>query len=224
VVDPTRPVHRPSPGSRRSRLLGPGAVLLLIDVQQGFDDPSWGRRNNPEADTNIAALREAFTDTGWPVVYVKHDSTDPASPLHPSHPGNQLKTYLAEIEPDLLVSKHVNSSFHGSPDMHSWLQARGATSIVVAGITTNHCCETTARVAGNLGYDVWFALDATHTFDRVGPLGYRATAHQLAAATAVNLHREFGRVVNTEHVLAAMRTEPNPGYFADEKRTPSTSV
>jgi nicotinamidase-related amidase len=223
VADPTRFAHRRRPGSRRSQLLGPGAVLLLIDVQQGFDDPLWGRRNNPDSDINIAMLREAFIDAGWPVVYVRHDSTDPASPLHPSRPGNQLKAYLAG-EPDLLISKHVNSSFHGSPDLHSWLQARDATSVVIAGITTNHCCETTARVAANLGYDVWFALDATHTFDRLGPLGYRATAHQLAAATAVNLHQEFGRVVNTEHILAAMRIDPNPGDFADEKRTPPTSV
>ena len=61
----------------------------------------------------------------------------------------------------------------------------------MCGITTNHCCETTARVAGNLGYDVWFALDATHTFDRIGPDGVALTADALARATATNLHGEF---------------------------------
>jgi len=211
VADPTRgPTHGHGPGRRRSRLLGPDTVLVLIDVQEGFDDPWWGRRNNPDADANIATLHEAFRELGWPIVYVQHDAEDPASPLHPSRPGNRLKAFL-HTEPDLLVRKQVNSSFHGNPDLHAWLQARAATDLVIAGITTNHCCETTARVAGNLGYSVWFALDATHTFDRTGPLGHRATATQLSAATAVNLHREFARVVNTEHVLAAMEAEHGTG-------------
>ena len=129
--------------------------------------------------------------------------------MHPSRPGNRLKPYL-DAEPALLVRKQVNSSFHGTPDLHAWLQARRASELVIAGITTHHCCETTARVAGNLGYSVWFALDATHTFDRTGPLGYRATANQLTATTAVNLHREFARVVNTEHVLVAMGADLGP--------------
>jgi nicotinamidase-related amidase len=51
------------------------------------------------------------------------------------------------------------------------LRARDIEPIVLAGITTNHCCEITARVRGNLGYDVSLALDATHTFDRTGPDG-----------------------------------------------------
>ena len=213
MADPTSaPVRGRGPSRRRPRLLGPGTVLLLIDVQQGFDDPWWGRRNNPDADANIATLHNTFREAGWPIVYVQHDAVEPGSPLHPSQPGHRLKTYL-DAKPALLVSKQVNSAFHGTPDLHAWLQARGATDLVIAGITTNHCCETTARVAGNLGYSVWFALDATHTFDRTGPLGYRATAAQLSAATAVNLHREFARVVNTEHVLAAMGPEARTGDF-----------
>ena len=63
---------------------------------------------------------------------------------------------------------------------------------MLCGITTNHCCETTARMAGNLGYDVRFVLDATHTFDR-GDL----TADQLAHATATNLNEEFATIVTT---------------------------
>jgi nicotinamidase-related amidase len=213
MADPTAgPVLGAGPSSRRSRLLGPDTVLVLVDVQRGFDDPWWGRRNNPAADANIAALHGAFREAGWPIVFVQHDSTDPDSPLHPSRAGNQLKPYL-DAEPALHVRKQVNSSFHGSPDLHGWLQGRGATDLVIAGITTNHCCETTARVAGNLGYSVWFALDATHTFDRTGPLGHHASAAQLSAATAVNLHEEFARVVNTERVLAAMGAEARTGDF-----------
>ena len=65
-------------------------------------------------------------------------------------------------------------------------------------------CETTARVAGNLGYAVTFVLDATHTFDRTGPDGTTLTAAELARATATNLHGEFATVVSTAEVLEAL--------------------
>ena len=175
-------------------------ALVVVDAQRGFDDPSWGRRDNPACDENIAALVGRWHATGRPVVHVRHDSTDPSSPLHPSSPGNRLKDYLRE-PPDLLVVKSVNSSFHGAPDLHAWLTAKGLTGIVVCGITTNHCCETTARVGGNLGHDVLFAIDATHTFDRTGPDGTVMTAAELARATATNLHGEFATVVGTADLL-----------------------
>ena len=175
-------------------------ALVVVDAQRGFDDPAWGERNNAGCDTNIAALVDAWSSAGRPLVYVRHDSTDPESPLHPDSPGNRLKEYLAP-EPDLLVTKSVNSSFHGTPDLHAWLNDRGVPGIVVCGITTNHCCETTARVGGNLGLDVLFAVDATHTFDRTGPDGAVVTADELARVTATNLHGEFATVVSTGELL-----------------------
>lgn len=175
-------------------------ALVVVDAQRGFDNPAWGERNNTECDRNIAALVQLWSSTGRPLVYVRHDSTDPASPLHPDSQGNRLKEYLG-AEPDLLVTKSVNSSFHGAPDLHAWLQDRGLPGIVVCGITTNHCCETTARVGGNLGHRVLFALDATHTFDRTGPDGEVVFADELARVTAANLHGEFATVVSTSELL-----------------------
>jgi len=99
------------------------------------------------------------------------------------------------------VTKTVHSSFHGTPDLHRWLAGSGIGRLVISGITTNHCCETTARVAGDLGYDVLFALDATHTFDRTGPEGNVVTADELARTTATNLDGEFAAVVSTERVV-----------------------
>ncbi len=176
------------------------AALVVVDVQQGFDEPSWGRRDNPACEANIAALIGRFREAGRPVVFVRHDSQSPDSPLAPDTPGNAFKDVL-EGEPDLLVTKTVNSSFHGTPDLQAWLDARGIRTVYVCGITTNHCCETTARVGGNLGYDVRFVLDATHTFDRTGPDGTTLTADELARATATNLHGEFATVVSTRDVV-----------------------
>jgi nicotinamidase-related amidase len=87
------------------------AAMVVVDAQVAFNDPWWGPRNNPAADRNIAALVEAFAATRRPLVFVHHDSTNPDSPLHPSHPGNQLKPYLTQ-SPDLEVRKSVNSSLH----------------------------------------------------------------------------------------------------------------
>ena len=102
------------------------------------------------------------------------------------------------MTPALEVTKRVHSSFYGTPDLHEWLTEQGIRQVVIAGIQTNRCCETTARMAGDLGYDVLFALDATYTFDE-GDL----TADQFAAATAHNIHGHFGRVVTTADLVAA---------------------
>lgn len=189
--------------SETPQRLHENAALVVVDAQAGFDDPWWGPRDNPDADRNIAALVDAFVVSGRPLVYVLHDSLNPDSPLHPERPGNQLKEYLTH-SPQLQVRKTVNSSFHGTPDLNAWLLMNGIDQLVIAGITTNHCCETTARVGGNLGYDVRFALDATHTFDRVGPDGRRHPAQQLAAVTAANLHDEFATVTTTARLIAAL--------------------
>ena len=176
-------------------------ALLVIDVQRAFDDDEyWGERNNPDCEANVAALIDAWREARRPLVYVRHDSEEPGSPLAPGEPGNAFKDVVTG-DPDLLVTKRVNSAFYGDPDLHAWLQERGIGSIAVCGITTNHCVETTARMGANLGYDVLFALDATHTFDRTGPDGGRLRADELARATATSLHGEFAAVVRTADLV-----------------------
>lgn len=178
------------------------AALIVVDVQRAFDDAAvWGPRNNSACEANVAALVAEWSTRGRPLVLVRHDSDEPGSSLAPGEPGNAFKPELDGVEGDLLVTKRVNSSFHGEPDLHGWLSERGIRTIVVCGITTNHCVETTARVGGNLGYDVRLALDATHTFDRTGPDGTTLSADELARATAINLHGEFATVVATADLI-----------------------
>jgi nicotinamidase-related amidase len=107
--------------------------------------------------------------------------------------------------PDLLVTKHVNSAFHGDPDLAHWLREGGVDAILVCGIQTNMCCETTARVGANLGFDMRFALDATHTFDLRDRDGATIPADELARVTAANLDPEFGRVLTTAEAVAELR-------------------
>ncbi|MGW2563828.1 cysteine hydrolase family protein [Streptomyces sp. NPDC001514] len=186
------------------------AALVVVDVQRGFDEEEfWGPRNNPGADENIASLIDAWQASGRPVVFVRHDSSKPGSPLRPGYEGNGFKEYVEKRRgqgsgAELLVTKTVNSAFYGTPDLRAWFEAQGVRQFVVAGIQTNMCAETTARMGGNLGYEVLFALDATHTFDLVGPWGWTLSAEELARATAVSLHGGgFATVVGTEELVAA---------------------
>lgn len=185
------------------------SALIVIDVQKGFDDASfWGPRNNPAAEENIAALMDAWRESGRPVVLVQHASRHTGSVLAPDRPGYALKDFVEERRHDApLITKTVNSAFYGTPDLAAWLTARGIGQLVVVGIQTNMCVETTARMAGNLGYDVLVPLDATHTFDLAGPAGLSLTADELATATAVNLQGGgFARVVTTAGLLSGART------------------
>ncbi|GAA3574390.1 cysteine hydrolase family protein [Amycolatopsis ultiminotia] len=178
-------------------------ALLLIDVQRGFDDAAfWGPRNNPAAEANIKALLGAWQARRDPIVLVHHDSAEPDSPLRPGQAGNDFTAELDGARADLVFGKRVNSAFLGDVDLDAWFKRRGIGSFVLAGIQTNFCCETTARMGGNLGYDVTFALDATFTFELAGPDGTVLSADELSRATATNLHGGgFATVTSTGRIL-----------------------
>ena len=196
-----------SPGETMDELNG--SALLLVDVQQGLDDPVWGRRNNPEAERNIAALLSAWRTVGWPVIHVQHMSRRPTSPLRPGQPGNAFKPEAQPREGEPVYTKTVNSAFIGT-ELEEYLRCEGIERIVVVGLTTDHCVSTTARMGANLGFDVTVVGDATATFDRVGPDGAVYTAEQMHGAALASLHGEFARVVTSDEVLgrAGAKAEP----------------
>jgi nicotinamidase-related amidase len=176
-------------------------ALLVVDVQKGFDFPAFGPRNNPDCEDNVRLLLDHWRKTGQPVVLIRHDSKFAGSPLEPGQPGNDFKPGI-DGPHDLLVTKDTNSAFYGKPDLHEWLSSRGVTTVTICGITTDHCCSTTARMADNLGYAVDFVLDATHTHDRVAENGDVVTADEVARVNAASLSGEFARIVTTSDLIA----------------------
>jgi len=183
--------------------LDANAALIVIDVQQGFEDPVWGRRNNPGAEQEIGRLLGAWRATGRPVINVQHCSVEPGSPLRPGQPGVDFMPVATPIPGEPVLQKSVNSAFIGT-DLEVRLRAGGVNRVVIVGLTTNHCVETTTRMAGNLGFHPILVSDATATFDRVGPDGRHWAAEEIQAMTLANLHQEFAEIATTEQVLAML--------------------
>ena len=182
--------------------LASNAALLVVDVQKGFDDPYWGARNNPDAEAKIGQLLETWRETKRPVFHVFHDSASPDSPLRPKSDGNAPKPEGAPRVGEGVYRKTVNSAFIGT-SLEADLRKAGITTLVVVGLTTNHCISTTVRMAGNLGFEVYLLSGATATFDRVGIDGRNRPAEEVHAAALSDLHGEFATVIDTSSLLGS---------------------
>jgi nicotinamidase-related amidase len=181
-------------------------VLLIIDMQKAWDDPRWGRRNNMDAEMNAAKLLKFWRENGLAVAHCKHDSISPDSPLRPGQVGNEIKEIVAPVEGEIVFHKKVNSCFIGT-ELEKWLRDNGHNTLVICGITTQHCVSTTARMAGNLGFSNYVVSDATAAFEvKNGNGDYfdPELVHKLSLAT---IEGEFSEIIDTHTLLDRLRSE-----------------
>ena len=176
-------------------------VLILIDVQKGFDDPIWGSRNNPQAEENIAKLLQHWRSNNLPVVFVQHMSTTPGSPLAPGQEGNEYKDVVKPLS-EPIFHKQVHSAFIGT-ELEDYLRKNKFTTLVITGITTNLCVATTARMAGNLGFKTYVVNDGTACFDTKDVEGNLIPAETIHRVTLANLNGQFATIVPTNSLLKA---------------------
>ncbi len=176
------------------------AALLVIDVQKAFDDPSWGNRNNSDAESKIAVLLTEWRKRNLPIIHVRHCSVGPNSPLHPEHPGNECKDEARPLPEEKQFNKSVNSAFIGT-GLEKHLHENDISSLVVVGLTTDHCVSTTTRMAANLGFNVTLISDATATFDRESYDGVLYSADEVHRINLASLNGEFCVVRSTKEVL-----------------------
>ncbi len=179
------------------------AVLLLVDVQKGFDDPVWGSRNNPHAEKNMACLLEAWRASKRPIIHVKHLSLKPKSPLRKGTPGCSFKDEVKPQPGELVVWKHVNSAFIGT-DLEATLRKEKVDTLVIVGLTTPYCVSTTTRMAGNLGFDTYVVSDAVAAFALTGPNGEKYSAEEVHAFALTELHEEFATVLDMDAILQTL--------------------
>lgn len=177
-------------------------ALLLIDLQKGWEHTEhWGgNRNNPDAEQVAKALLDIWRNRQLPVFHIIHSSTDPNSELHESKAGFQMLDELRPVNDEPLIVKHVNSGFIGT-DLKDRLDAQNIQTLVIVGLTTNHCVSTTTRMAGNFGFEVYLISDATATFDRKGLNGEVYDAELIHQTALASLNEEFAMVLDKKGLL-----------------------
>ena len=173
-------------------------ALILIDIQKGFDNIEYwgGQRNNPNAENNAGELLRLWRTNDLPVIHIKHCSSNPASLLHITNAGNEFKDSVKPVNYEPVIKKNVNSAFIGT-NLKEQLDNLKITTLVLVGLTTDHCVSTTARMAGNLGFDCFVVSDATATFNKKGLAGQNYSAELIHETALASLNNEFATVVTT---------------------------
>jgi nicotinamidase-related amidase len=190
-----------------SLLKSNAGCLLIIDVQQGLAEPSLGERNNPQAETNMAALLNAWRERQWPIIHVQHCSTEVDSYLRPELPGNAFKEEVKPLPGETVLSKSTNSAFVGT-GLEQYLRKADISQLVIVGLTTDHCVSASTRTASDLGFEVTLVSDATATFERSGFDGQHYSADEIHRVNLVSLDGEFCRVRSTEAIVDEIIRDP----------------
>ena len=180
-------------------------ALLVIDVQMAFvhDDANGASRSNPGASENIATLLAEFRQRGDKIIHIHHHGTDASDPFNPNAPGAVVQPFATPLEGEDVVIKQGGSGFVGT-SLEQILRDAGIERLIVCGATANHCCESTTRSAGDLGFDTFYTSDAVWAYSVTGPDGIEHSADQVHSVTLSTLHGEFATVAPTSKMLSML--------------------
>ncbi|KAI1752453.1 isochorismatase hydrolase [Xylaria castorea] len=195
-------------------------ALLLIDIQQGFNEPPYTGRSTPNFEANITKLLTAFRAAeSTHVIHICHHSRFEDTPLHLSQPGVQFMEYAAPQPGEVIRSKDVNSAFIGT-DLESVIRGLGIQRLVVVGLTTGHCASTSVRMTSNLRVvdhshggittgrtppgEIILVSDATAMYNWTTTEGKVYDGETLHTMNLATLDNEFCVVRTTEEVIRSL--------------------
>ena len=180
------------------------SALLVVDAQDSFKaGPRWARRSNHDFERNVGALVDSYREAGLPVVFIIHTDEDDA--FRSDSPYFQLMDFIQRRDSEPLLVKNTRNSFT-STDLQQRLEALGVKRVVVTGIQTEQCVETTTRVAADLGYDADFVTEATMTFPiRNDETGEELATNDIVQRTEFVLRNRFARIARVAEIVAEVQ-------------------
>lgn len=177
-------------------------VLLLVDIQKAFLEKDYPGliRNNENAEFICGKILKKWRTLDLPIIHVRHSSTNPESKLHKSRPGFEFNDYVTPLENEMVLTKEVNSAFIGT-NLENILIKSHIDTLVIVGMTTNHCISTTVRMSGNLGFDTYLISDSTACYNTKGMNGEIIPCNTIYNSALASLQEEFATVIDSKELF-----------------------
>jgi len=185
-----------------NKLLNKNSALLLVDIQKAFLEKDYPGiiRNNEDAEFICGKILKKWRTLNLPVIHVRHSSTNPESKLHKSKPGFEFNDYVIPLKTEMVLTKKVNSAFIGT-DLEDILFKGNINTLVIVGMTTNHCISTTVRMSGNLGFNTYLISDSTACYNAKAMNGEVIDCNTIYNATLASLQEEFATVIDSKELF-----------------------
>jgi len=177
-------------------------ALLLVDIQKAFLEKDYPGliRNNENAEFICGKILKKWRTLDLPIIHVRHSSTNPESKLHKSRPGFEFNDYVTPLETEMVLTKEVNSAFIGT-NLENILIKSQIDTLVIVGMTTNHCISTTVRMSGNLGFDTYLISDSTACYNTKGMNGEIIDCNTIYNSALASLQEEFATVIDSKELF-----------------------
>jgi nicotinamidase-related amidase len=176
------------------------SALVVIDVQESFRQrPNWRATNRPDIAERVERLVAAARGRGELVVWVLHAEPDTGGVFDPALGFVRLMDGLKPDAGEPVLTKTSHNAFT-TTNLQQMLTARGIRAVTICGIRTEQCCETTARVASDFGYEVTFVIDATATTPIELPGGRTLGVEEIVERTEYVLAGRFATVKTVEEL------------------------
>ena len=177
-------------------------ALLLVDIQKAFLEKDYPGliRNNENAEFICGKILKKWRTLDLPIIHVRHSSTNPESKLHKSRPGFEFNDYVTPLETEMVLTKEVNSAFIGT-NLENILIKSHIDTLVIVGMTTNHCISTTVRMSGNLGFDTYLISDSTACYNTKGINGEIIDCNTIYNSALASLQEEFATVIDSKELF-----------------------